>query len=90
VDHVPSAGVIEAFEIDESAHTPRSPQNRVPFSQTRLHRAQKTVRLEPPMSASMEARITGHAAEPIPPTNPAYDQVIFMDTAYVDTMDTPY
>ncbi|GKB24321.1 hypothetical protein Tco_0863722, partial [Tanacetum coccineum] len=33
-----------------------------------------TVRLEPPMSASMEARIAKHAAAPIPPTSPAYDQ----------------
>ncbi|GJU72116.1 hypothetical protein Tco_1263521 [Tanacetum coccineum] len=36
--------------------------------------ARKTVRLEPPMSASMEARIAEHAASPIPPTSPAYDQ----------------
>ncbi|GJR16454.1 hypothetical protein Tco_0799106 [Tanacetum coccineum] len=57
VDLVPSAGDTEAFETDESAPTPRSPQTRVPFSQTRLRRARKTVRLEPPMSASMEARI---------------------------------
>ncbi|GJY57613.1 putative reverse transcriptase domain-containing protein, partial [Tanacetum coccineum] len=74
VDPVPSAGDTEAFETDESAPTPRSPQTRVPFSQTRLCRARKTVRLEPPMSASMEARIAEHAAAPIPPTSPAYDQ----------------
>ncbi|GJZ59942.1 putative reverse transcriptase domain-containing protein [Tanacetum coccineum] len=74
VDPVPSAGDTEAFETDESAPTPRSPQTRVPFSQTRLRRARKTVRLEPPMSASMEARIAEHAAAPIPPTSPAYDQ----------------
>ncbi|GJW26498.1 hypothetical protein Tco_0040309 [Tanacetum coccineum] len=36
--------------------------------------ARKTVRLEPPMSASMEARIAEHAAAYIPPTNPTYDQ----------------
>ncbi|GKA38945.1 putative reverse transcriptase domain-containing protein [Tanacetum coccineum] len=36
VDHVPSAGDTEAFETDESAPTPRSPQTRVPFSQTQL------------------------------------------------------
>ncbi|GJR91776.1 putative reverse transcriptase domain-containing protein [Tanacetum coccineum] len=36
--------------------------------------ARKTVRLEPPMSASMEARIAEHAAAPIPPTSPTYDQ----------------
>ncbi|GJS42189.1 hypothetical protein Tco_0567232 [Tanacetum coccineum] len=74
VDHVPSAGDTEAFETDESAPTPRSPQARVPFSQTRLRRARKTVRLELPMSASMEARIAEHDAAPIPPTSPTYDQ----------------
>ncbi|GJR53036.1 hypothetical protein Tco_1403557 [Tanacetum coccineum] len=74
VDPVPSVGDTEAFETDESAPTPRSPQTRVPFSQTRLRRARKTVRLEPPMSASMEARIAEHVAAPIPPTSPAYDQ----------------
>ncbi|GJR75771.1 putative ribonuclease H-like domain-containing protein [Tanacetum coccineum] len=74
VDLVPSAGDTEAFETDESAPTPRSPQTRVPFSQTHLCRAQKTVRLEPPMSASMKARIAEHAAASIPPTNPTYDQ----------------
>ncbi|GKE56798.1 hypothetical protein Tco_1495983, partial [Tanacetum coccineum] len=31
VDPVPSAGDTEAFETDESAPTPRSPQTRVPF-----------------------------------------------------------
>ncbi|GJZ14456.1 hypothetical protein Tco_0550133 [Tanacetum coccineum] len=35
---------------------------------------ESTVRLEPPMSASMEARIAEHAAASIPPTNPTYDQ----------------
>ncbi|GJS83502.1 hypothetical protein Tco_0750043, partial [Tanacetum coccineum] len=56
----------EAFETDESAPTPRSPHNRVPFAQTRLYRARKTVRLEPPMSASMKARIAEYAAAPTP------------------------
>ncbi|GKB36010.1 hypothetical protein Tco_0880952, partial [Tanacetum coccineum] len=74
VDPVPLAGDTEAFETDESAPTPISPQTRVLFSQTYLYRARKTVRLEPPMSASMEARIAEHAAAPIPPTNPTYDQ----------------
>ncbi|GJX08678.1 hypothetical protein Tco_0196610 [Tanacetum coccineum] len=73
-DHVdyPADGG-EAFETDESALTPRSPQTKVPFSQTRLRRAQKTVRLEPPMSASMEARIAEHAAaltSPLPVSSP--------------------
>ncbi|GJT86350.1 hypothetical protein Tco_1068067 [Tanacetum coccineum] len=44
-----------------------SPQIRVPFAQTRLRRARKTVRLEPPMLPSMEARIVEHAAAPTPP-----------------------
>ncbi|GJZ65223.1 hypothetical protein Tco_0621919 [Tanacetum coccineum] len=74
VDPVPSAGDTEAFKTDESAPTPRSPQTRVPFSQTRLYRAHKTIRLEPPMSTSMEARIAEHAATHIPPTNPTYNQ----------------
>ncbi|GJS72168.1 hypothetical protein Tco_0705009 [Tanacetum coccineum] len=39
VDHVPSVRDTEAFETDESTPTPRSPQTRVPFSQTRLCRA---------------------------------------------------
>ncbi|GKC40686.1 hypothetical protein Tco_1053070 [Tanacetum coccineum] len=77
VDPVPSAGDTEAFETDESAPTPRSPQIRVPFSQTRLRMAQKTIIPELPMPASMEARITEHATAPIPPTNPTYDEAPF-------------
>ncbi|GJV48429.1 putative reverse transcriptase domain-containing protein [Tanacetum coccineum] len=61
-------------EDEDPIEDKESPQTRVPFSQTRLRRARKTVRLEPPMSASMEARIAEHAAAPIPPTSPAYDQ----------------
>ncbi|GKF45383.1 hypothetical protein Tco_0131935, partial [Tanacetum coccineum] len=67
VDPVPSAGDTEAFETDESAPTPRSPQTIVPFSQIRLRRARKTIRLKPPMSASIEARIAEHVAAPTPP-----------------------
>ncbi|GJV59449.1 putative reverse transcriptase domain-containing protein [Tanacetum coccineum] len=67
VDHVPSARDTEAFETDESTPTPRLPQIRFPFAQTRLRRAQKTVRLEPPMSPSMEACIAKYAAAPTPP-----------------------
>ncbi|GKG54221.1 hypothetical protein Tco_0557744, partial [Tanacetum coccineum] len=36
VDLVPSAGDTKAFETDESAPTPRPPQIRIPFAQTRL------------------------------------------------------
>nr|GEU56503.1 hypothetical protein [Tanacetum cinerariifolium] len=57
----------EAFETDESAPTPRSPQTKVSFPQTRLCKTRKTIRLEPPMSASMKARITEHTATPTPP-----------------------
>ncbi|GKG50161.1 hypothetical protein Tco_0521261, partial [Tanacetum coccineum] len=67
IDPVPSAGDTEVFETDESAPIPRSPQIRVPFAQTRLRKARKTVRLEQPMSASMEARIAEYAAAPTPP-----------------------
>ncbi|GKD81279.1 hypothetical protein Tco_1348118, partial [Tanacetum coccineum] len=74
VDPVPSVGDTEAFETDESAPTPGSPQTMVLFSQTRLRRARKTVKLEPPISASMEARIAEHVATPIPPTSLAYNQ----------------
>ncbi|GKC42604.1 hypothetical protein Tco_1060326, partial [Tanacetum coccineum] len=49
-------------------------EDEVPFSQTRISRARKTVRLEPPMSASMEVCIAEHATTPMPPTNPTYDQ----------------
>ncbi|GKB87779.1 hypothetical protein Tco_0960051 [Tanacetum coccineum] len=66
-DLVPSARDTEAFKIDESAPTPRSPQTMVPFAQTCLRRARKTVRLEPPMSPSMVARIVEHAAALTPP-----------------------
>ncbi|GJU52817.1 hypothetical protein Tco_1226531 [Tanacetum coccineum] len=91
VDPVSSAGDTEAFETDESAPTPRSPQTRVPFSQTRLRRIRKAVRLEPPMSAYMEACIAEHAAAPIPPTSPAYDQAPLGHRAAMIRMrdDTP-
>ncbi|GJW96158.1 putative reverse transcriptase domain-containing protein [Tanacetum coccineum] len=70
VDPVPLAGDTEAFDTDESAPTPRSPQTKVPFAQTRLRRARNTVRLEPPMSLSMEARIAEYATAPTPLSPP--------------------
>ncbi|GKE85414.1 hypothetical protein Tco_1559156 [Tanacetum coccineum] len=39
VDPVPLVGDTKAFETDESAPTPRSPQTKVPFAQIRLRRA---------------------------------------------------
>ncbi|GKF20771.1 hypothetical protein Tco_0069409, partial [Tanacetum coccineum] len=67
VDHVPLAGDIEAFEMDESVPTPRSPQTKFPFAQTRLRRARKTIKLEP-MSPSIEARII--PSPPLPVSSP--------------------
>ncbi|GKF66925.1 hypothetical protein Tco_0193442, partial [Tanacetum coccineum] len=66
VDPFPLAGDTEAFKTDETAPTPRSPQTKVPFAQTRLRKARKSVRLKLPMSASTEARIAEHAAAPTP------------------------
>ncbi|GKB27948.1 putative reverse transcriptase domain-containing protein [Tanacetum coccineum] len=52
---------------DDTDDEDASPQTKVPFAQTRLRRARKTISLEPPMSASIEARIAEHAAAPTPP-----------------------
>ncbi|GKE57489.1 hypothetical protein Tco_1496674, partial [Tanacetum coccineum] len=70
VDPVPTTRNTEAVEAEESAPAPKSPQIRVPFSQLRLRGAQKTIKLEPPMSPSMEARIAEYAAAPTPPSPP--------------------
>nr|GEZ99864.1 hypothetical protein [Tanacetum cinerariifolium] len=56
----------EALEADEPTHAPESPII-IPLSQTRLRRAQKTVRPEPPMLASMESCIARYVALPSPP-----------------------
>nr|GFC70080.1 hypothetical protein [Tanacetum cinerariifolium] len=66
VDLVLSARETEALEDDEPTHSPGSPIS-IPFSQTRLRKARKTVRPEPPMSASMEASIARQAALLSPP-----------------------
>nr|GEX50093.1 hypothetical protein [Tanacetum cinerariifolium] len=65
VDPVLPTEDTEALEADEPTHAPGSPII-IPLSQTRLRRARKTVRPEPPMSASMEACIARHAALPSP------------------------
>nr|GEY83623.1 retrotransposon protein, putative, Ty3-gypsy subclass [Tanacetum cinerariifolium] len=59
------AGDTEALEADEPTPIPRPPII-IPLSQTRLRKARKTVRPEPPMSASMEACIARYAALPSP------------------------
>nr|GFB60391.1 hypothetical protein [Tanacetum cinerariifolium] len=66
VDLAPSTKEAEALEPDEPIHAPGSPIS-IPLSQTRLRRARKTVRPEPPMSASMEASIARQAALLSPP-----------------------
>nr|GEX65151.1 hypothetical protein [Tanacetum cinerariifolium] len=66
VDHVLPAGDTKALEVDEPTHAPGSPIS-IPLSQTCLHRAWKTVRPEPPMSASMKACIAKHVALLSPP-----------------------
>nr|GEZ69133.1 reverse transcriptase domain-containing protein [Tanacetum cinerariifolium] len=67
VDHVLPSGDTEALEANEPTPTPRSPHTIIPLSQTRLCRARKTVRLEPSMSASIEACIAKHDALLSPP-----------------------
>ncbi|GKE41179.1 hypothetical protein Tco_1464584, partial [Tanacetum coccineum] len=57
---------------EEEEHLAPADPSAVPV--TRLRRARKTIRLDPPMSASMEARIAEHVDAPIPPTSPTYDQ----------------
>nr|GEV54920.1 putative reverse transcriptase domain-containing protein [Tanacetum cinerariifolium] len=49
VDPVLPAGEIEALEADEPAPTLRSPHTIIQLSQTRLRRARKIVRLDPPI-----------------------------------------
>ncbi|GJY83763.1 hypothetical protein Tco_0497139 [Tanacetum coccineum] len=73
IDPVPSAKDIEAFETDESAPTPpppRSPRIKVPFAQTHLRRARKTVRPQPPMTVYAEALINEYASAPTPLSPP--------------------
>ncbi|GKE47352.1 hypothetical protein Tco_1478610, partial [Tanacetum coccineum] len=55
----------EDDDEEDEEHLASADSSAIPI--TRLHRAWKTVRREPPMSASMEAHITKHAAAPTPP-----------------------
>nr|GEV90570.1 hypothetical protein [Tanacetum cinerariifolium] len=55
VDLVLPTGDTEALEADGPTHVPRSPIS-IPLSQTRLRRARKTVRPEPPMAAEIRMR----------------------------------
>nr|GEV45933.1 putative reverse transcriptase domain-containing protein [Tanacetum cinerariifolium] len=66
VDLVLRAKETEELEANEPTDAPRSPIS-IPLSQTHLRRARKTVRPEPPMSASMKECIARHATLPSPP-----------------------
>nr|GEY65357.1 hypothetical protein [Tanacetum cinerariifolium] len=66
IDPVLPARDTEVLEADEPTHAHGSPII-ILLSQTCLHRARKTVRPEPPMSASMKACIARHATLPSPP-----------------------
>ncbi|GKA91886.1 hypothetical protein Tco_0813811 [Tanacetum coccineum] len=64
VDPIPLAEYIKAFETDESTPTPPSP---------RPCKARIFVRFEPPVAASIEARIAEYATAPtplLPPPSP--------------------
>ncbi|GJS61630.1 hypothetical protein Tco_0656414 [Tanacetum coccineum] len=53
---------------EDEEHLAPADSSTIPVADlTRLRRAQKTVRLEPPMSASMKARIVEHVAATTPP-----------------------
>ncbi|GKA09548.1 hypothetical protein Tco_0688879 [Tanacetum coccineum] len=66
VDPVPSVEDTEAFESDESAPTPRSPQTRVPFSHTRSLYARRLSDLSTYVSIH-EARIGDFVLTAPPP-----------------------
>ncbi|GJV39997.1 putative reverse transcriptase domain-containing protein [Tanacetum coccineum] len=68
--YVPSSEETKPFKTDESAATPPSPYIVVSLSQTGLRRARKTVRTQPPLPASIEARIIEYAVAPTPPSPP--------------------
>ncbi|GJU82401.1 hypothetical protein Tco_1284766 [Tanacetum coccineum] len=73
VDPVPSAGDTEAFETDESAPTPRPPQIRIPFAQTRLR---PTDAGAPLGYRAAGIRMRAAVASPpslLPPTSPRTD-----------------
>ncbi|GJS03255.1 hypothetical protein Tco_0319763 [Tanacetum coccineum] len=62
----------EPFEEDEFALTPPSPISPpiIPFSQTRLCRAQKSVRPQTPLPSSIAAFVDEWLAAPAPPSPP--------------------
>nr|GEU92444.1 hypothetical protein [Tanacetum cinerariifolium] len=67
-DKDPKEEPFEEDDEEEEEHPASANSSDVPIIDlTRLRRARKTVRPEPPMSASMEACIARHAALPSPP-----------------------
>nr|GEV38836.1 putative reverse transcriptase domain-containing protein [Tanacetum cinerariifolium] len=88
VDPVLPAGDTKALEADEPTPAPRSPHIIIPFSQIRLCRARKTVRLKPSMSASMEVCIARHDAllsPPLPVPSPPLPLPSPLTTSLTDT-----
>nr|GEV34094.1 hypothetical protein [Tanacetum cinerariifolium] len=82
-----SSGDADALEADEPTHVPGSPII-IAFSQTRLRRARKSVRPEPPMLTSMKACIARHAALPSPPLpipSPLLPLPSTLTTSLIDT-----
>ncbi|GJU24633.1 hypothetical protein Tco_1163254 [Tanacetum coccineum] len=78
VGPVPSAGDTEAFETDESTPTPpspRSPQIVVPLSQTRLHRARKTVRPQTPREVARLLALPTSPPSPLTPLSSPLPQI---------------
>nr|GEU78070.1 putative reverse transcriptase domain-containing protein [Tanacetum cinerariifolium] len=88
LDHVLPAKDTEALEADEPTPTPRSPHTIIPLSQTRLGRARKTVRLEPSMSASIEACIARHVALLSPPLHVPSPPLPFPSPLTISLTDT--
>ncbi|GJS08051.1 hypothetical protein Tco_0364847 [Tanacetum coccineum] len=69
-DSIPSSEETEPFKTDEFAATPPPPYTVVPLSQNGLRRAQKTIRPQPPLPASIKAHITEYTIAPTPPSPP--------------------
>nr|GFA48941.1 hypothetical protein [Tanacetum cinerariifolium] len=82
VDPVPPTSDTEAFETNESAPTPRAPHIIIPFSQTCLRRARKTVRLEPPIFKVRESFVAGAARQPWPTPESDFRQHRVEQTGY--------
>nr|GFA37198.1 hypothetical protein [Tanacetum cinerariifolium] len=78
----------DALEANEPTPTPRSPHTIIPLSHTRLRTTRKTVRLEPSMSASIEACIARYVAllsPPLPIPSPPLPLPSLLTTSLTNT-----